>query len=44
MNNLNKIIKSKKFHYFKNGWCYAKPELIKISEEIMRTLFDIKNL
>lgn len=42
MNNLNKIIKSKQLHYFKNGWCSIEPELIKISEDITRTLLDIK--
>ena len=42
MNNLNKFIKSKQLHYFKNGWCSIEPELIKISEEITRNLLDIK--
>ena len=42
MNNLQEIIKSKQIHYFKNSWCYLENELIKISEEVTRKLFDFK--
>ena len=42
MNCLQEIIKLKLIHYFKNSWCYLETELIKILEEVIRKLLDLK--
>ena len=42
MNCLQEIIKSKLINYFKNSWCYLETELIKILEELIRKLLDLK--